>query len=126
MTAMDIDKMKELIADLKNDIIVAIEEKLDKKLENTLDKLCSSVKKNETAITEIEDNQKINTGKIAEIEARVNVENETLVDNTERIDKLDRDMKLAELRMKEVESQMTEMTLNNTDKIRMDNMGKKI
>ena len=123
---MDIDKMKDLIADLKNDIIVAIEEKLDKKLENTLDKLCSSVKNNETAITEIEDNQKINTGKIAEIEARVNVENETLVDNTERIDKLDRDMKLAELRMKEVESQMTEMTLNNTDKIRMDNMGKKI
>ena len=126
MTAMDIDKMKDLIADLKNDIIVAIEEKLDKKLENTLDKLCSSVKNNETAITEIEDNQKINTGKIAEIEARINVDNETLVDHTEKIDKLDRDMKLAELRMKEVESQMTEMTLNNTDKIRMDNMGKKI
>ena len=123
---MDIDKMKDLIADLKNDIIVAIEEKLDKKLENTLDKLCSSVKNNETAITEIEDNQTINTGKIAEIEARINVDNETLVDHTEKIDKLDRDMKLAELRMKEVESQMTEMTLNNTDKIRMDNMGKKI
>ena len=56
----------------------------------------------------------------------MNIDNEIVVDNSERLDKIDRDMKLNEIRMKEIENHITEMSTNNEDRVRMLSMEKEI
>ena len=50
-----------------------------------------------------------NLKKLEDLTSKVDLDNETLVDNTERLDKLDRDYKLMELRATETESQVTDL-----------------
>ena len=98
---------------MKNEIIVALDEKLevklDQKLDKTLSKINEKVTKNETAIVELQDKQKDNIEKVDDLTARMNVDNEILVDNTESLDKIDKDNKLMELRVTETETQVTEL-----------------
>ena len=101
---MDVEQIQKMMNQMKNDILVAMDEKLDKKLENTLDKLTSKVNKHETDFIELQEGQKDNLKKLDDLTARVDLDNETLVDNTESLDKLDRDYKLMELRATETEA----------------------
>ena len=87
---MNYEQFQEAMKLMKEEIIQAIETKLDKKLEDTLDRMNKKVNDNEADIREIkEDNKKIKD-KLTELTARVNVDNESVVDNTERLDKMDR------------------------------------
>ena len=110
---MKIEQIQKMIVDMKNEIIVALDEKLeaklDQKLDKTLSKINEKVTNNKTAIVEVQDKQKDNIEKVADLTARMNVDNEILVDNTERLDKIDKDNKLMELRVTETETQVTEL-----------------
>ena len=92
---MEIEQIQKMITEMKNEIIVALDEKLevklDKKLDKTLSKINEKVTKNKTAIVELQDKQKDNIEKVDNLTARMNVDNEILVDNTERLDKIDKD-----------------------------------
>ena len=85
---MNYEQFQEAMKLMKEEIIQAIETKLDKKLEDTLDRMNKKVNDNEADIREIKEDNKEIKDKLTELTARVNVDNESVVDNTERFPRL--------------------------------------
>ena len=91
--------MQDMISEMEARIVSAISNKLDKKFDETLDKMSSRITLNEQSITAIQEGQKDLTEKVDNLTARYDVDSETLVDNTERLDNIDRTNKCFELRL---------------------------
>ena len=123
---MNYEQFQEAMKLMKEEIIQAIETKLDKKLEDTLDRMNKKVNDNEADIREINEDNKEIKDKLTELTARVNVDNESVVDNTERLDKVDRTLKLMELRCKETEGQVTEIMTDSVNSPRLVNLEREI
>ena len=98
---MENTNFQDLIKEMEERIIGAISTKLDSKFEETLQKINSKVTNNESAITELKDTQNELNDKVINITARLDFDTEQTADNTERLDKIDREMKCYELRLKE-------------------------
>ena len=105
--------VKNLLSSLKDEVISAMEVKLDKTLENFNKRLTQ----NENKIIEINEEVANMRKDLNNITAVVNIDNESVIDNTERIDRLDSNSKLIDVRMKEAEKLIDEMDSGRIEKI---------
>ena len=105
--------VKNLLSSLKDEVIAAMEVKLDKTLENFNKRLTQ----NENKIIEINEEVANVRKDLNNITAVVNIDNESVIDNTERIDRLDSNSKLIDVRMKEAEKLIDEMDSGRIEKI---------
>ena len=116
----------DFLSNLKNEIVEAVQEKLDAKFDETIEKLNTKVNKAESDIVGIRDDVKVIKDDIIDLTARVDTDNEITVDNTERLDKLDKDNKCFEIRLKEAESLIDEMGKQEVANPRINRLEKEV
>ena len=118
--------MQDMISEMEARIVSAISNKLDKKFDETLDKMSSRITQNEQSITAMQEGQKDLTEKVDNLTARYDVDSETLVDNTERLDNIDRTNKCFELRLKETEKSIDEINSKGGNNPKLDKLGREL
>ena len=123
---MDQQQIKELFKDIKNEIIEKIEKKLDSKFDEAIDRINLKTTRNEEAILEINSEVSDIKEKMIDLEAKVNTNTDTTVDNTERLDKTDKEYKLTNLRLKEVEASIDEINKKEMSHPRIERLEKEL
>ena len=111
---------------LVNILKLTIQEKLDAKFDETIEKLNTKVNKAESDIVGIRDDVKVIKDDIIDLTARVDTDNEITVDNTERLDKIDKDNKCFEIRLKEAESLIDKMGKQEVANPRINRLEKEV
>ena len=80
-----------------------ISNKLDKKFDESLEKLNKKVSENETEISNMKETNKVTNEKLDNVIAQSDLDHDQIIDNTERIDKIDSNIKLFEIRLRKTE-----------------------
>ena len=123
---MDREQMNEMINSIQEGVIKALQKKLDSKFDEAIQKINNKATNNEISILNVQEEIKTIKENMDNITAKVETDNEQVVDNLERIDNIDKNMKCYELRLKETEKSIDEMNSNEMRNPRLDKVEKEL
>ena len=123
---MDREQMNEMINSIQEGVIEALQKKLDSKFDEAIQKINNKATNNEISILNVQEEIKTIKENMDNITAKVETDNDQMVDNLERIDNIDKNMKCYELRLKETEKSIDEMNSNEMRNPRLDKVRKNL
>ena len=126
---MDEEQLKSIMKEINDKLDSKFEEisnKLDKKFDESIEKLNKKVIENETEISNMKETNKATNKKLDNVIAQSDLDHDQIIDNTERIDKIDSNIKLFEIRLKETENSIDEINKNESNSPKINKLEKDI
>ena len=119
---MDEEQLKSIMKEINDKLDSKFEEisnKLDKKFDESIEKLNKKVIENETEISNMKETNKATNEKLDNVIAQSDLDHDQIIDNTERIDKVDSNIRLMEIRLKETENSIDEINKNESNNLKL-------
>ena len=126
---MDEEQLKSIMKEINDKLDSKFEEisnKLDKKFDESIEKLNKKVIENETEISNMKETNKATNEKLDNVIAQSDLDHDQIIDNTERIDKVDSNIRLMEIRLKETENSIDEINKNESNNPKLNKLEKDI